>query len=141
MKQTALLTIVSTQYFGGEEPETVKLVTEGTLEKTEEAILLSYEETELTGLEGTSTCFRVEENRVVLTRSGGVDSRMVFVPGQEDRSLYDMGFGALMIAVRTEEIRAKLDERGGTLRVTYAISIEEETAGHIEYRIQARLKE
>ena len=49
-------------------------------------------------------------------------------------------FAALMIAVRAEEIRSNIRENGGTLQVVYAIVIEEETAGMIEYRIEVRLK-
>lgn len=141
MKRPVLLTIVGTQYFSGEEPESVKLVTDGTMEETADAILLSYEESELTGLSGTHTVFRVEEGRVILTRTGTLESQMVFVPGEEDRSLYDMGGGALMICVRTEHIQSEFTEAGGRLKVSYAISIEEETAGRIEYSIDIRNKE
>lgn len=140
MKNDVLLTIVGIQNYQGEEPETVRLVTEGTMEITPEAILLSYEESELTGLPGTRTDFCVEPNRVTLTRTGGLESRMVFVPGREDRSLYDTGCGALMLAVRTETLQSDLGEQGGTLRVVYGITIEEETAGRIEYQVEVRLK-
>ena len=65
---------------------------------------------------------------------------MVFAVGEEDRSLYDVGVGALMITVRTERISSNIDENGGTLEVAYAISIEDDTAGTIQYRVEARRK-
>lgn len=140
MEKEVLLTITGTQHFQDEEPETTKLVTEGILRCEDGAVELSYEETELTGLTGTQTTFRIEGARVILTRTGALESRMVFAVGQEDRSLYDIGYGALMIAVRAESIRSDVNENGGTLQVSYAISIEEETAGMIEYQIEARPK-
>lgn len=141
MEKEVLLTITGTQHFQDEEPETTKLVTEGILRCEDGAVELSYEETELTGLTGTQTTFRIEGARVILTRTGALESRMVFAVGQEDRSLYDIGYGALMIAVRAESIRSDVNENGGTLQVSYAISIEEETAGMIEYLIEVRPKQ
>lgn len=141
MEKEVLLTITGTQRIQEEPPETTKLVTEGVMRCEDGAVELSYEETELTGLTGTRTTFRIEGTRVVLSRTGALESRMVFAVGQEDHSLYDIGYGVLMIAVRAESIRSNVDENGGTLQVAYAISIEEELAGTIEYRIEVRPKE
>ena len=134
-----LLTIVSRQYLQDQSPEETSFVTQGTLCLHEDAIEITYPETELTGLAGTTTAFRVEKDRVLLKRSGAVESKMVFAVGREDRSLYDMGFGALMITVCTERISSTLDENGGNLFVAYAITIEDEATGRIEYSIDVRL--
>lgn len=138
MEKPVLLTISSVQQFEQEEPETTQLVTTGVMQFPDGAIELSYAETELTGLVGTRTIFRVEKDRVVLSRSGAVESRMTFIPGQEDFSLYDMGFGALMINLRTEKICCDLTEDGGTLTVSYNIVIEEEATGFITYEIRVQ---
>lgn len=47
-----VLTITGSQRFGTDEPEKTSLVTEGTLEREGDILLLSYEESELTGMEG-----------------------------------------------------------------------------------------
>ena len=140
MEKEVLLTITGTQRFQHEAPETTKLVTEGLMRCEDGAVELSYDETELTGLTGTKTTFRIEDARVILRRTGALESRMVFAVGQEEHSLYDIGYGALMIAVRAERIRSDVGEHGGTLSVCYAISIEEEMAGEIEYVIEVRPK-
>ena len=140
MEKQVLLTIVSTQKFMSEEPEKTELVTDGTLSVADGAVVISYKESELTGLQGTTTTFRVEDKKVTLERKGAVESKMSFEVGQEDRSLYDMGFGALMITIRTERLQSDLTEQGGEICVAYAITIEEQSAGWIEYRIDVRLK-
>ncbi|MBE6984629.1 MAG: DUF1934 domain-containing protein [Ruminococcaceae bacterium] len=140
MEQQVLLTIVSSQRFMSEEAEETKLVTEGIMQLTDERIEISYAETELTGLVGTRTSFCIEKDRVSLKRSGSVESVMTFMPGHEDHSLYDMGFGALMITIRTERIACDIGHNGGTLQVAYGIVIEDETAGFIEYRIDVKVK-
>ncbi len=132
-----LLKITSVQQFRDEKPETTQLVTEGTLSQEDGAWLLSYAESELTGMAGTMTTFRIEPEQITLLRSGTIESKMVFVTGVEDRSLYDMGFGALMVAVCAERIVSTVGENGGVLEVSYGITIEEETAGTIDYRIEA----
>lgn len=141
MTRPILLTICSLQRFMDEPPEETKLVTQGVMSLVDGAVELSYEETELTGLTGTTTVFRIEKDRVLLMRRGAVESKMTFVVGQEDRSLYEMDCGVLMIAVRTERIDVDLTESGGTVRVAYAITIEDEANGYIEYQIKVETKE
>lgn len=139
MTKNVLLSIVATQDIG-EERETTKLLTEGTLRREGGALLLSYKETELTGLAGTTTTFRIEGDCVVLSRTGALQSEMLFREGTEDRSLYDMGFGALMVTVCARRIENKMTENGGTLDVAYSIIVEDEAAGEMEYQIEVREK-
>ena len=115
--------------------------TMSTLEREGDILLLSYEESELTGMEGTTTVFRVEPARITLQRSGTLESQMVFELGHEDRSLYDMGFGALMITVLTDRLENTLTDAGGEMDVSYSVAIENETAGHIDYHIHVRPQE
>lgn len=139
MTKNVLLSIVATQDIG-EERETTKLLTEGALRREGGTLLLSYKETELTGLAGTTTTFRIEGDRVVLSRTGALQSEMLFREGTEDRSLYDMGFGALMVTVCARRIENKMTENGGTLDVAYSIIVEDEAAGEMEYQIEVREK-
>lgn len=140
MEQQVLLTIVSTQRFMAEEAEETKLVTDGIMQFADDRIEISYAETELTGLVGTKTTFCIEKDRISLERSGAVESVMTFMVGHEDCSLYDMGFGALMITIRTERIACDIGQNGGTLQVAYGIVIEDEAAGFIEYSISVKVK-
>lgn len=140
MKKQMMLTIAGTQRFGDEPPEHTELVTEAEMELQEGVLLLSYEESELTGMEGTTTTFRIEPDRLTLVRTGAVQSRMVFAEGEVDKSLYNTGFGAMMISVRTEKLELHMDENGGEMTVAYAISIEDDTAGYIRYAVQAHPK-
>ena len=58
-KLPVLLFIRGEQYFDDVDPDATELTTEGTLELTEEGLLLTYQETALTGMEGTTTTFEV----------------------------------------------------------------------------------
>ena len=133
-----LLTIVSRQQYHHEAPDTAKLVTEGTMCREGDMTVLQYEETELTGLSGTTTTFRVRPGHAEVERTGTLTSRMVFEPGQDDQSLYQMDVGTLMLRILTEEITVELCDDGGFAHISYAIDIEGQPAGRVDYRIDVQ---
>ena len=140
MKRDVLLTIRGQQTYSEQEPEVVELVTAGTLEQTDAGWKLTYEESELTGLKGVTTSFLVEPGKITLTRKGPLNSQMVFQQGVYHESLYQMDFGALMITVCASKVRYDITENGGTIDLTYAIEIEQSTAGYIEYHLDIKAK-
>ena len=141
MKKDVLLSICGKQKYQDQEPECIELVTAGVLESTEEGWFLTYEETDLTGLEGVTTTFRVEPGTITLSRKGPLDSQMVFQKDVPHESLYQMPFGALMITVCAREVRYEIGETGGTIDLVYDIEIEQTAAGKIEYHLDIRVKE
>ena len=136
MKQDVILTIRGRQFYEGQDPDTIELVTEGSLEKTEsDAWVITYEESDLTGLRGTKTTFRIQPQRVTLGRTGGTHSYMVFQEGVSHESLYRVDAGALLMRVCASKIRWDLSEQGGRVSVVYAIVIEESARGTVDYEI------
>jgi uncharacterized beta-barrel protein YwiB (DUF1934 family) len=140
MSQDVLLTIRGRQTYAEQEPEMVELVTEGLLEQTGAGWMLTYEESDLTGLTGVTTSFLVEPGKITLTRKGPLSSQMVFEEGMYHESLYQMEFGALMITVCASRVRYDISENGGTIDLTYAIEIEQSAAGSIEYHLDIKTK-
>lgn len=140
MKKTVLLSICGKQNYPGQEPDRIELVTEGTLEKTENGWILTYEESDLTGLQGVTTTFRVAPGVIQLDREGPLNSQMVFREGVPHDSLYQMEFGALMITVCATQVRYAITEAGGTIDLLYSIEIEQSAAGFIEYHLDIRTK-
>ena len=87
MKQKVLLSITGKQFYRDQEPEVMELVTEGVMEFTDGGWDISYQESDLTGLQGVTTTFRVEPDKVTLTRTGPLRSTMEFRVGQTHDSL------------------------------------------------------
>lgn len=140
MKQAVVLSIRGRQHYGGQDPEVIELVTEGTMEFTDGGWDISYEESALTGLEGVTTVFRVEPGKVILTRTGKLNSQMVFQPGVSHDSLYQMEFGALMLTVQANHVFYDIVPDGGVIDLVYSISIENTEAGEIDYHLDIRAK-
>lgn len=140
MEKDVIISIRGMQKYDGTEEDTIELVTEGRLtDHGEGGLTLSYEESELTGMEGTLTSFQVEKNgRVTLMRSGGINSQMVFEEGKHHLSLYQTPYGDLSIGVRTNRIRNTLEMTGGELEIKYAIEIDQNLAGYNLFHIQVR---
>lgn len=131
-----MLRIRSVQTYEGQDPDVIELVTEGTLDRRSSVWELTYEESDLTGLEGVTTTFKVSKRGATIRRSGKLNSRMLFREGIRHESLYQMEFGALMISVTAQKIRCDMTEQGGTVEITYAIEIEHSSAGKVEYRLE-----
>ena len=100
MEKDVIISIRGTQDYSGTDPDTMELVTEGKLAVQDGALRLSYEESELTGMEGTTTVFQVEPEKVTLLRLGSVQSEMVFEEGRRHMSLYSTPYGNMEIGVR-----------------------------------------
>ncbi len=141
MKKKVLLTLLGRQHYGGQEPETIELTTQGTMEFTRNGWEVSYEESDLTGLLGVTTTFRLTSDTVVLSRQGKLSSQMVFKQGQTHESLYQMEFGALMIAVTARRVFFDLTPEGGCIDLVYDIVIENTEAGEVDYHLDIRTME
>ena len=139
-KYPVLLTIRGEQYFDDVDPDETKLMTDGEMEVTENGYVLTYRETELTGMEGTTTTFEVVGNRVTLTRSGSVNSQMIFEEGKQHTSLYETPFGELPIDIQTSSLRHKLSERGGIMEIRYAIAVDHTVTGRNCFKLRVKRK-
>ena len=140
MKQNVVLAIRGRQNYEDQEPDVIELTTEGTMEFKDGGWDISYEETALTGLEGVTTLFRVEPDKIILTRTGKLRSEMVFQKGVVHESLYQMDVGTLMIAVCAQKIDSRITEHGGTMDLVYGIDIEQSAGGLVEYHVDIKLK-
>ena len=141
MKKSVMLSLRGMQRYPEQDPEVIELVTEGTLETYRDGWKLKYEESDLTGLAGVTTTFRLESGQVLLQRTGKLRSEMLFREGVSHDSLYQMEFGALMLTVCAKQIQANISERGGMVDLVYSIQIEGMEAGMVEYHLDIRAKE
>ena len=140
MRREVLLRIQGRQCYEDQEPDVIELMTEGTMELTDGGWDISYEETELTGMEGVTTTFRVEPGKVILRRTGKLRSEMVFQEGVRHESLYQLDFGALLMSVTAQHVFFDIVPDGGMIDLTYSIEIENSAAGLVDYHLDIRAK-
>lgn len=140
MSIPVILSIRGRQTYMDQEPDTIRLDTEGTMEYRDGGWDIAYEESELTGMVGVTTTFRVEPDKVTLIRTGKLSSTMVFQEGVSHDSLYRMEFGALMISVKATRLFYDIVPDGGSIDLVYNIVIENTEAGVIDYHLDIRAK-
>jgi uncharacterized beta-barrel protein YwiB (DUF1934 family) len=138
MKKDVLISIQGLQHYSGSDEDNMELVTKGELESVGDSLRLSYEETELTGMEGTTTLFHVEPERVTLLRTGTVSSEMVFEAGKRHMSVYDTPYGNMEIGITASKLNSTLTGNGGKLEIDYDIEINHKLAGKSLVRIDVR---
>ena len=131
-----IISIRGIQRFEHAEKDTIELVTKGRLHQDEEGFTLSYQETELTGLEGTLTTIQVDGEQVTLMRVGEFTSQMVFQEGRRHLSMYNTPYGAMAIGVNTRHLLADLNDQGGDIEIDYAIEIDHALAGRNVFQIK-----
>ena len=123
MEKDVIISIKGVQRFEDADPDTMELVTQGRLEREGNSYTLSYQESQLTGLEGTLTTFQIEPERITLMRVGEFNSQMVFQEGRRHMSMYNT---------------PELDDQGGEIEIDYAIEIDHSVAGRNTFQINVK---
>lgn len=137
-KLPVLLSIRAEQDYESPVPDQTELMTEGVMELCPGGMALTYQESALTGMAGTTTTFEVKGPRVILRRTGSVTSQMVFEEGRQHTSLYETPFGELSIDIQTSYLRHTLTEAGGGMEIRYSISVEHVSTGKNRFRVQVK---
>ena len=92
-------------------------------EKIEDGFKATYEETEISGMEGTTTILTIQENQVILEREGTTSTKMVFNEKEDSIALYNTPYGMLEITINTKNLDVKVGEDGGKLTIEYEMSV------------------
>lgn len=132
------ITLISTQS-DGKDKQSTELFTKGKLFIKESGIVISYEESEATGFEGSVTTLEIySENKVVMERKGAASSQLIIEKGKKHFCRYGTPYGDFTIGVNASEIKSNLDENGGKLRFCYVLDINASYLGDFEIDIEVK---
>ncbi len=123
MKKDVMITVDSKQEHPNEDAEVMNFITEGTYYKQENAYFITYAESEVTGLDGTTTTLKVSPDSVTLIRQGNVSSLMVFEKGRKHTSGYNTEFGMIEVGVTARSLSVDMDDSGGRFDLEYVIEV------------------
>ena len=137
MLKDILIKIQGSQDINSQKIDSIELTTTGTLEYLESGCKIVYEESELTGMKGTTTTIVVEKSgKITLNREGTTNSCLVFEESQKHMSYYDMGQGAFTISVYTEYLEADINKLGGEIEIEYLLEIDNKIMGSNTIRLE-----
>ncbi len=126
--------------YKGELPEPSELLTEGKLVTTPYRVELMYEESEMSGMEGSVSTIGFDRDNpglVTLMRSGMVRSALVFEQGKRHTSIYQTPFSSFELCAHTLRVENKLLTEG-TLALEYILSFHGVESEHCRLLISVR---
>lgn len=113
-------------------PDSMELISPAIIEQLPDGALeITYEESAITGMEGTTTHIFVDEGGATMLREGNISTQLDFQEGQEHVSLYETPFGSMLLRIRTVKLRNTITlEEGGVLDLYYTMEIDNQLYGH-----------
>ncbi|MBQ2252982.1 MAG: DUF1934 domain-containing protein [Clostridia bacterium] len=116
----------------------VELATQGTLAVDGEGISLSYDESAITGLEGSHTTFTLSGDGIVtLSRHGQTKSHLVFEDGKRFQLFSDELTPPIF--VQCHSLSHSLTPLGGKIDVDYSVEVAGSTVEHNSYTIRVNV--
>lgn len=89
-----------------------------------DAMFLTYEEPEGSGLSGTRTTLFLSEREVKLVRTGAVVQRLSFAENQMCESAYRTDVGTIFLRAQTHRLEQEMAGCAGRLRILYTMEAE-----------------
>lgn len=129
MNKYVIISVKGTQTAANQEPNILELVTEGKYYKKGDAYFITYKESEVTGMEGTTTTLKIANGVVTLMRFGSVNTQFIFEPGQKHLTHYDTNYGTFTMGVYANEVDVKVNDQGGEIKVDYLLEIDNNKSG------------
>ena len=139
MDNNAIVSVKGIQYIDGEKIET-ELVSEGEYRYSPEKITILYcEYDQDTGIKTLSE-ITVTGEHIVLSRDGGQNTRMEFEKGVKCVGYYELPFGSFNISTTVSKTENSLNVMGGSLFISYNLSLDRLTTTQNYIKITVRLK-
>lgn len=139
MEKSVIISIQGKQTDTDGTDEVIELVTQGLLVgDSQQGYHVTYEESELTGMEGTTTTFQIDGDQITLLRRGALNTEMVFKEGEKHVALYDTELGGFMVGVDTQKARSDIGQDGGNLELQYVIEVENTVIGTNAFLIEVK---
>lgn len=123
LEKDVMIIVDSKQERPDHNPEIMNFITEGTLSKKDNRYCITYAESPVTGLDGTTTTMEVESNSVTLIRYGNVSSLMVFERGCKHTSEYNTEYGVIEIGVTARKLDVDMNDLGGRFDIEYVLEV------------------
>ena len=136
MDKKALISISSAQKESKEDK--IEVVTPGKFYKEHDTYYAVYDETEISGMEGTTTTLQIWPNKLSLVRIGTTSAKMEFEKNSPCTTLYNTPYGMLEIKIETNDLKVEVGDSGGEVSVNYNMSIAGQKPQNTELQIKIK---
>ncbi|MCC5912047.1 MAG: DUF1934 domain-containing protein [Clostridiaceae bacterium] len=126
MKETRMIKVIGVQKDVKGEENKIELVTEGSFYEKNGSLYIVYKESEISGMEGSTTTLKIEgENKVSMKRFGNSDLQLVFQEGKGFDTKYNTQYGDLDMEIFTNKLQVAIagDGKKGSIEIQYDLWI------------------
>ncbi len=126
------------QASGEPEPETIEIHTIGQYSERDGRVELSYDETEVTGMEGSRTAVSfasAQAGIVSMIREGAVSTVLVFEEGKRHHCIYNTPIMPFEVCVHTMKVENHLADEGW-IDLDYIVEIRGAQAERTKFRME-----
>ncbi|MBN4069768.1 MAG: calycin [Alkaliphilus sp.] len=126
MKKEIMIKVVGRQKNIEGEENTIELTTEGTVYTKNDNTYIVYKESEISGMEGTTTSLKIEDGRkITMKRYGETTSSLVFENNKINKSDYSTAYGNFEIEILTSllNVNIKEEKRKSKIEIKYHLVI------------------
>ena len=121
MEKKAIISIVSNASMV--DGDVIEVVSPGKYIKMDSGYKAVYEETEISGMEGTTTILTIKDKEVLLEREGTTSTKMLFNEKEPSVSLYNTPYGMMEITINTKKLNVEVNDNGGNIKIDYDMAI------------------
>ena len=136
MKRKAVISILSNQV--PKNDDSIEVLTPGSFNKEKNFYYAIYDETEISGMKGTTTRLEIYPERISLIREGTTNAKMEFEKNKRYLSLYNTPYGVLELHILTKELNVRMGDDGGEVFIDYNMSIGGQKPQKTELKISIR---
>ncbi|QSX08152.1 DUF1934 domain-containing protein [Alkalibacter rhizosphaerae] len=106
--------------------DVIELVTQGELYRKSNSDYIIYDETEVSGLEGTTTTLEIDRQKMSIMRLGSTNSHMTFETGKKKFNTYTTPYGDMVMSIYTRNLAVDYDkdDQPVDIRVDYNVEIQ-----------------
>lgn len=127
MSKSVLLKIKS-DIVQNDKRDQIEFSSDGTYYEKNNKKYLSYDETELTGMQGSRVVLIIYKEQVEMHRFGTTKAKMIFKLGKKTKTNYKTPYGLFEMEVFTNQLVVNLKE--GRIKIDYDLSIKGLSEGH-----------
>lgn len=120
MGKRAIISISSAEMVGD---KPISVTTPGDFYKRNNCYYAVYKETEISGMEGTTTTLKIKDDKFCIIRMGTTSTKMEFEKYKKSYSMYNTPYGTMELEIDTKEMKVDVDEEGGNVEIQYDLKI------------------
>lgn len=122
-----LVKVIGTQKLEDGEKNEIELVTQGKFYNKAGSYYLIYDESEISGLENSTTSLKINNDEISMKRFGDNNSKMEFKKNYKYNTLYSTMYGNLDMEVSTQKIHVDIKDGKGSINLKYKLIISNTT--------------